>query len=86
MKSIFGLIGLLFVLAIVSLLMKTQFKSTISAVTPAASSTGIAITPTPGATPAQPSQQIQKQVKDMVNAALQTPRAVEGEKVNTEGK
>jgi hypothetical protein len=86
MKSIFGLIGLLFVLAIVSLLMKTQLKSTTSAVTPAASSTSLAITPTQGATPVQQSQQIQLQAKDMANAALQTPRAVEDEKLNTEGK
>jgi hypothetical protein len=86
MKSIFGLVGLLLVLAIVSLLMKTQLQSITSAVTPAALSTGTAITPTPGATTAQPSQPVQQQVKDMVNATLQIPRAEGDEKIDTEGK
>jgi len=86
MKSIFGLVGLLLVLAIVSLLVKTQLKSTSTAATPAASSMGTAITPTQGSTPTQQSQQIQQQVKDLVNATLQAPRVEGEEKVNAEGK
>ena len=71
MKSMFGIVGLLLVLAIVGLLAKTQLKSTTSAVAPAATAAGVSIQTTEGATPAQQSRQIEQQVKDQVNAALQ---------------
>ena len=86
MKSILGLVGVLLVLAIVSLLMKTQLKSTSTAAIPVVSSMGTAITPTQRAMPAQQSQQIQQQVKDLVNATLQTPRLEGEEKLNAEDK
>jgi hypothetical protein len=41
MKSIFGLVGILVVLAIVGVLVKTQLKSATSAVAPAAAAAGV---------------------------------------------
>jgi hypothetical protein len=72
MKSMFGLVGILVVLAILGVLLKTQVKSTTSDVPPAALAAGVTIKTTEGATPAQESQQIQQQVKDKVNAAIQS--------------
>jgi aerobic-type carbon monoxide dehydrogenase small subunit (CoxS/CutS family) len=80
MKSIFGLVGILLVLAIVGLLAKTQLKSTTTAVSPAAAAAGVSIKTIEGATPAQENQQIQQQVKDKVNAALQAAPKPEDEK------
>ena len=71
MKSMFGLVGILVVLAIVGVLLKTQLKSTTSTVVPVAAAAGVTIKTTEGAAPAQESQQIQQQVKDKVNAAIQ---------------
>jgi aerobic-type carbon monoxide dehydrogenase small subunit (CoxS/CutS family) len=72
MKSVFGLVGILVVLAIGGVLVKTQLKSTTSAVAPAAAAAGVTIKTTEGASLAQESQQIQQQVKDKVNAAIQS--------------
>jgi hypothetical protein len=72
MKSMFGLVGILVVFAIVGVLVKTQLKFASSAVTPAAAAAGVTIKASEGATPAQESQQIQQQVKDKVNAAIQS--------------
>jgi hypothetical protein len=80
MKAIFGMVGILLVLAIVGLLFKTQRTSTSAAVAPAASAAGVSIQTTEGATPAQESRQIQQQVKDRVNAALQAAPKPEDEK------
>lgn len=80
MKSMFGLVGILVVLAIVGVLVKTQLKPTTSAVAPAAAAAGVTLKTTEGATPAQQSQQIQLQVKDSVNAALQSAPKPDAEK------
>jgi CHASE3 domain sensor protein len=64
MKSMFGLVGILIVLAIVGMLVKPQLQSTNSAVVPAA----------------QQSQQIQQQVLDKVNAAMQAAPKPDDEK------
>lgn len=80
MKPIFGIVGLLVVLAIVSILVKTQLKPSPSAIAPAAASAGVDIKPADGATPAQASQQIQQQVKDKVNAAMQAAPKPDDEK------
>ena len=72
MKSIFGLVGILVVLVIMSLLVKTQLRSSTSDVSPAATVAGVNIKTTEGVTAAQASQQIQQQVKDRVKAAIET--------------
>lgn len=69
MKSVFGLVGILIVLAIVGLLIKTQLKPQTSSVAPAAAAAGIHVQE--GASPAAVSEQIQQQVKDQINAASQ---------------
>ena len=71
MKSMFGLVAILVVLAIVGIFVKTQLKSTTSVVAPAAAAAGVTNKTTEGATPALESQQIQQQVKDKVSAAIQ---------------
>jgi hypothetical protein len=80
MKSIVGLVGILVALAILSMLVKTQLRSATSEVAPAAEAAGISIKTTEGATPVQESQQIQQQVKDKLNAALQAAPKREDEK------
>jgi len=80
MKLIFGLAGILVVLAIVGALFKTQLNSTTSTVAPAAADAGKDVKTTQGATPAQDSQQIQRLVLDKVNAAMQDAPKPEGEK------
>ena len=78
MKSMFGLVGILLTLAIVGMLVKTQLKPTMSTAAPATAGTGVVLKTTGGATPAEQSQQIQQQVKDQVNAALQAaPKPVD---------
>jgi hypothetical protein len=71
MKAMFGLVGILIALAIVGMLVKTQLRSTTATVAPAAQAAGVSITSTEGATPAQQGQQIQQQVKEQLNAAMQ---------------
>jgi UPF0716 family protein affecting phage T7 exclusion len=69
MRAMFGVLGLLLVLAIVGLLAKKQL------------STSIAVpTATPGATVQQQSQQVQQQVKESVEAAMQQARPVPDDK------
>jgi hypothetical protein len=80
MKAIFGIAGLLVVLAIVGVLVKTQLKPSTSSVAPTAAAAGVTIKPADGATPAQASQQVQQQVKDQVNAAMQAAPKPDDEK------
>jgi hypothetical protein len=80
MKAMFGLIGILVMVAIVGMLVKPQFMSTTSAAAPAAAAAGATIKMTEGATPAQESKQIQKQVKDQINAAIQAAPKPEDDK------
>ena len=80
MRSLFGIVGLLVVLAIVGILVKTQLKPATSAVAPTAAAAGVNIKPADGATPAQASQQVQQQVKDTVNAAMQAAPKPDDEK------
>lgn len=76
MRGIFGLLGLVIVLAIVGLLVKKQLSSTRQAV-PAlqvpAPATGQA-PGAPAATVKEQSQQIQQQYKQAVENAMQQPR------------
>jgi hypothetical protein len=60
MKAVFGILGLLVVLAIVGVLAKKQL-STVAA--------------SPGVSPQQQSQQIQQQVKQSVEASMQQEQA-----------
>jgi hypothetical protein len=68
MRGLFGIVGLLITLAIVGVLVKKQSAPLV----------------TGGAAPAQSgqqqSEQIQAQVKQSIDAALQTPRAVPDDK------
>lgn len=76
MKSVFGLVGLLVVLAIVGRLIMSQLKPASSSVAPTAAAAGIKVPE--GTTDAQASGQIQQQVKDQVNATMQaSPRAAD---------
>ena len=75
MRGMFGLVGLLLVVAIVGLLAKKNLSSLTGAPAPAATSAGVALpTTTPGATVKEQSQQIQQQVKQQVETAVQQPR------------
>jgi hypothetical protein len=69
MRSMFGVLGLLLVLAVVGLLAKKQLAST-SALPQT----------TPGTTVQQQSQQVQQQVKESVEAAMQQARPVPDDK------
>ena len=66
MKALFGMVSLLLALAVIGVLASRQFKAT--GRVPAAAS-GMPITP--GATVPQQSQQIQEQVRNEVNRALE---------------
>jgi nucleoside permease NupC len=66
MRLIFGVLSLLVVLAVVGYLVKTQRKAV--AIAPVQ---GASVIQTPAATPAQQSQQIQRQVQDDIARALQ---------------
>ena len=66
MRSIFGFVGLLLVVAIIGLVAKKQFSS-------------VAVV-SPGATVQQQSEQIQQQVKQSVDAAMQQARPVVDDK------
>lgn len=77
MRGLFGLVGLLLVVAIVGLLAKKNLGSLSAAPTPSATSAGVELpTTTPGATVKEQSQQIQQQYKQQVEAAVQQPRAM----------
>ncbi len=79
MRIVFGLIGVVVVLAIVAILSKKQLSAV----------GGIAVPPMPGvsapapdpnASVKQQSQQIQQQYKQAIEGALQQPRAIPDEK------
>lgn len=78
MRGMFGLVGLLLVVAIIGLLAKKNLGALNAVTPPAATSAGVALpTTTPGATVKEQSQQIQQQVKQSVEAAVQqAPRDV----------
>jgi aerobic-type carbon monoxide dehydrogenase small subunit (CoxS/CutS family) len=71
MKSVFGMVAILIALAIVSMVVKVQMTPSKSSVAPAAATAGLSIKTTEGATTAHESQQIQQQLRDKVNAAMQ---------------
>ena len=80
MRGMFGLVGLLLVVAIVGLLAKKNLSSLSAAPTPAANSAGVVLpSTTPGATVKEQSQQIQQQVKQQVETAVQQPREMTDE-------
>lgn len=64
MRAVFGIVGLLIVLAIVGVLAKKQLGSTASAIPGTA----------PATSPQQQSQQMQQQIKQTVEATLQQAR------------
>ena len=73
MRGAFGLISLLLALAVVGLLVKKQMASTTVAVP--------GVPPTAAGTPvAVQSQQVQQQVKQAMEAAVQQPRPMPDEK------
>lgn len=78
MRAFFGVLGLLFVVAIVGMLAKKNLGSLNAVTPPAASTAGVALpATTPGATVKEQSQQIQQQMKQSVEAAVQqAPRDV----------
>jgi len=75
MRGIFSIVGLLVVLAIVGLLVKKQLGSQVAVPAPAGMP-GVSST----ATPQVQSQQIQQQVKQSVEAAMQQARPMPDEK------
>jgi multidrug efflux pump subunit AcrB len=75
MRAMFSIVGLLLALAIVGLLVKKQLGSQV-AVPPAA---GVPAT-SAGASPQVQSQQIQQQVKQAVEGAMQQARPMPDEK------
>ena len=83
MRTIFGVIGLLMVLAIVGLIAKSQLTSTrqaipVLAVPGAAASEGA--NTTPAANVKEQSQQIQQQYKQALDNAMQQARPVPDDK------
>jgi hypothetical protein len=87
MRSLFGLVGLLVVLAIVGILMKKQLVSTQQAIpalqipAPPSAQGAVASAPaSPGATVKEQSQQVQQQYKQAVENALQQSRAIPDDK------
>ena len=81
MRSIFGIVGLLVVLAVVGVLVKKQIGAVQEIKVPAVSGAPAATSSTePGANVQQQSQQIQQQYKATVDAAVQQPRAMPDEK------
>jgi multidrug efflux pump subunit AcrB len=81
MRSIFSILGLLIVLAVVGMLAKKQLGSLAGSAPKAPAESGVTLpTAAPGASPQQQSQQIQQQIKQSVDAALQQPRPMPEEK------
>ena len=79
MRAIFGVVGLLLVLAIVGVLAKKQMKATSDLKIPA-SPGGVVIQVSPDANAQQQSQQIQQQFKAAAEAAVAQPRSMPDEK------
>lgn len=71
MKAVFSVLSLLVVLAVVGLLAKQQLNPGAGVITPST---------TVGSTPQQQSQQIQAQVKQSVDAAMQQARPIADDK------
>ena len=81
MRSIFGVLSLLLVLAIVGMLAKKQLGAVQEIKVPTvAGAPAVTISVDPTSTAAQQSQQIQQQVKAAVEAAVQQPRVMPEEK------
>ena len=81
MRSTLSIVSLLLVLAVVGLLAKSQFgaASKSVAVAPVGSGASLPVT-APDATAQRQSEEIQKQVKQSVEAAMQSPRVVPDDK------
>ena len=81
MRSVFGIVGLLVVLAVVGVLVKKQIGAVQEIKVPVVSGASAASSSTePGANVQQQSQQIQQQYKAAAEAAVQQPRAMPDEK------
>ena len=85
MRSIFGVLSLLLVLAVAGILVKKQFVSSQQALPaltlPSSTSVGADSTPTPPVgSPQVQSQQVQQQYKQALDAAMQQARPVPDEK------
>lgn len=82
MRSIFGVLSLLIVVAIIGVLAKKQMTSINEIKVPAVagSTPGVTIKVDPNATVQQQSQQIQQQFKSAAEAAVQQPRSMPDEK------
>lgn len=83
MRSIFGVLSLLIVVAIVGVLAKKQMTSINEIKVPAVASEvpGVTLKVDPNATVQQQSQQIQQQFKAAAEAAVQQPRAMPDDKL-----
>ena len=83
MRAIFGVLGLVVVLGIVGWLSKTQLASTRQAMpqlaAPGAHSSGVPAS-APAATVREQSQQMQRQIKQSVEAAMQQTRPMPDDK------
>ena len=82
MRSIFGVLSLLIVLAIIGVLAKKQMTSINEIKVPAVAGTppDVVIKVDPNAAVQQQSQHIQQQFKSAAEAAVQQPRAMPDEK------
>lgn len=81
MRALFGIVSLLIVVAVIGLLAKSQLGATSKAITAPAQVPGVAAPETtPGATVRQQSQQLQQQIKQSVDASLQTARPAPDDK------
>jgi hypothetical protein len=81
MRAIFSVLGLLVVVAVISMLAKKQLQS-VSNLRPSPDQNSPIVLPatTPGATVQQQSLEMQQQVKKSVEEALQQPRTITDEK------
>ncbi len=77
MRAVFGVLGLLIVLAVVATVARKQL---LTPVIPANHGTGLLPTPDAGVTPPQQSREIQQQVKQSVEAAMQQARPMPDDK------
>ena len=81
MRLIFGVLSLLFVVAVIGFLAKKQMTSLSvlpvpSPTTESATGSGVPAAPTAPMTPGQQSRQTQEQVRQAVESAMQQPRAM----------
>jgi hypothetical protein len=79
MRALFGVVGLLIVLAIVGMLAKKQMSSVNEIKVPTVAG-ATSTSAQPGATVQQQSQNIQQQYKEAAEAAVQQPRTVPDDK------